>query len=114
MLSFTALAGTATVQVLPVPSVWLTGGRTDLFMKVDVLSSSTVLATRTGAGIGSFTVNIATAGTYYVSVAGWGNGNPATPPGFSDYGSRGLYKLTVSYPAGTLVGEFYTRCFLGL
>lgn len=108
MLSFTALAGTTTIQVLPVPSVWMTGGHTDLLMQVDVLSSTATLATRTGAGIASFTINLATAGTYYVSVTGAGNGNPATPPGFSNYGSRGQYKLTVSYPAGSPVGMFCT------
>jgi hypothetical protein len=40
------------------------------------------------------TMTLPSAGTYYVSVAGVGNGNLTT--GYSDYGSVGTYKLTIT------------------
>ena len=44
--------------------------------------------------------NIPRPGTYYLRVGATGYGVPSTN-GFSDYGSRGFYRLTASYPAAS-------------
>jgi PKD repeat protein len=46
--------------------------------------------------------NVTTAGTYYLSVRGTGNGSPATT-GYSAYGSIGSYSLTATAPIQNVV-----------
>ena len=46
----------------------------------------------------TLTASLPRAGTYYIQVSSTGFGNPLNT-GYSDYGSRGLYGLTASYPA---------------
>lgn len=60
----------------------------------ETMMSSTLNSALNGAISGT----LAHAGTYYLQVAGSGYGDPASN-GFSTYGSRGLYRLTASYPA---------------
>jgi hypothetical protein len=112
-MSFRAAPGTVNVKVLSVPGVpplsFFVEGypRTNLFMKVEVRDSNdNVLKTQTGADVLTFDYTIPTNGTYYVSIAGTGNGDPKTPPGFSTYGSRGQYQLTVAYVNGENVCEW--------
>jgi len=45
----------------------------------------------------SISANLASGGVYYIKVNGTGYGNAATN-GYSNYGSRGNYRLTASYP----------------
>lgn len=51
----------------------------------------------------SLSFTVATAGTYYVSVRGTGNGNPATT-GYSAYGSVGSYKVDITAPLSNTIG----------
>ncbi len=61
-------------------------------------SAGTVLATSNPVDTlnGSISVTLPAAGTYYVSVRGTGNGDPAGT-GYSSYGSVGQYALSGSY-----------------
>jgi hypothetical protein len=69
----------------------------NLGIKLELLSpSGTVVAASSAAGqsSGTLTSNISP-GTYYIRVAGTGNGSPLAkaPSGFTSYGSMGAYKL---------------------
>jgi hypothetical protein len=81
MMSFKAVAGAATVQVLPAHAARFS--RSNLYMKVEVRSSNNevdVITTQLGLGIQPVQFTIPEAGIYYVSVAGVGQSDPATPP----------------------------------
>lgn len=105
VFSFAAQPGTATIQVLVQPT-WSGWGRSNLNLILDLMNAQgTVLATRSGVGVASFTYSITTAGTYYLRVKATGSGSPSTPPGYSTYGSRGQYEIVLSYTAGIPVGK---------
>jgi PKD repeat protein len=62
-------------------------------------SGTAVLSNTVGTSLNAtISGTVARPGTYYLRVSATGYGNPATN-GFSDYGSRGFYRLTASYPA---------------
>ncbi|PZF77051.1 hypothetical protein DK847_11450 [Aestuariivirga litoralis] len=90
-----AAAGTLTAAVTPSAL----GPNADLTLAL-VNDAGTVIASNPPGSTlnASITATIPRAGTYYLRVGATGFGaNPST--GFSDYGSRGLYRLTASYPA---------------
>lgn len=109
VFSFTSASGTATINVQTVIP-WSTTGwdRSDLDAKVDVYNSASSriasinpagMASTNGLGISNAAVTIPTAGTYYIAVYGAGFGAANTDTGYSSYGVRGQFALTVTYPA---------------
>lgn len=95
--SFSAGAGSATITLSPAAR----SANLDALIKL-VNASGTVLASAnpTGALNASITFTLPSAGTYYVSVQGTGEGDPKLT-GYSNYGSLGQYALAASYPSTT-------------
>ena len=99
-------AGPTTVAVSPAAI------SPDLDLRLDVYDSSgTVIASAdppastvsadVAAGLGgSITIDLGTAGTYFIRVDGVGFANPLTT-GYSDYASLGQYSLTVTTGSST-------------
>jgi PKD repeat protein len=90
VFSFAAGAGSVSVNVTPAPR----GPKLDIAATLrdgagNVLASSNPVDSLPAA----LTANLATAGTYYVTVDGVGKGDPSTT-GYSDYGSIGQYTIS--------------------
>lgn len=81
------------VQVSAV-SPWGNAGRSNLNATVTLTDTKTVLGKVTG--VGSVLSVKVPKGNYYVSVTAAGSGDPAVD-GYSTYGSRGQYQLSLTY-----------------
>jgi hypothetical protein len=94
MFSFSAVAGTVVVAVAPAAR------EANLDLVVTLRNrTGTVMATanpteQLGAALSAV---LPAAGTYYVTVQGTGRGDPLVD-GYSNYGSRGQYSVTVQQP----------------
>jgi PKD repeat protein len=97
MFSFNAGAGSATITLSPATRSANLDALVELRSSAGVLIASANPADALNASV---TVNLPAAGTYFVSVQGVGKGDPLTT-GYTDYGSLGLYALTVSAPTGS-------------
>jgi PKD repeat protein len=97
MFSFVAGAGTATVTLSPASRSANLDALIELRNSAGALLASANPADALNA---SLSFNLPAAGTYYVSVQGFGKGDPLTT-GYTDYGSLGLYALAVSAPTGS-------------
>ena len=94
VFSFAGGAGTVTVTVNPAARA------PNLDLRVELLDSAgTLLASGNPVDAlpATLTATVASSGTYYVAVQGVGKGDPLTT-GYTDYGSLGLYAVTVSAP----------------
>ncbi|MCU0793924.1 MAG: autotransporter-associated beta strand repeat-containing protein [Opitutaceae bacterium] len=98
----TAVGGPLNIQVAPAPR----GGNLRLELKLfDAAGTQLQAATAADTTAGVQPVTLArtvTAGIYYLSVDGIGNGDPAVT-GYSDYGSLGQYAVTAG---GVVPGGF--------
>jgi hypothetical protein len=96
--SITAAAGPATLQLLVAPVSAVGAPRADVNASVTLLSAAgVVLKSMSGVGIAPFDVTLPAAGSYAVAVAPTGAGDPTTT-GYTVYGSRGQFQLSVTYP----------------
>lgn len=97
VFSFISGAGTVTIGVVPA----LLAPNLDIIAEVRN-SAGSVIATSNplGAQNASFSVNVPASGTYFVSVRGTGEGDPAVA-GYSPYASVGEYGVSVSAPASS-------------
>jgi len=94
VFSFAAGAGAVTVTVNPA------GRSPNLDLLVELRNGAGALLASgnpVDALPASLTANLASSGTYYVTVQGVGKGDRLTT-GYTDYGSLGLYAVTVSAP----------------
>lgn len=89
VFSFTSGRGTASVQVLGMPNAGTTL-RSNMYVTLTIRDANgNIVDSQTSVGgIASRTVNITTAGTYYISLQPVGLGDPVVN-GFSNYASRG-------------------------
>jgi hypothetical protein len=68
-------------------------------MTVNVTDAAgNLLSSKTGVGIASYSLALASAGRYYLTIEGVGSGNVSTT-GYSNYGSRGMYQMVATYPS---------------
>jgi PKD repeat protein len=90
VFSFTAGAGSVTINVSPAPR----GPKLDILATLRN-SAGTVLATSNPVDSlpATLTANTTSAGTYYVTVDGVGKGDPLSD-GYTDYGSVGQYAVS--------------------
>lgn len=92
MFSFTTGGGTITLNFSPASR------HADLDILATLYNSSgTVLATSNPSALSATIISSLGAGTYYVSVAGTGAGNPASD-GYSRYASLGYYSISGTIP----------------
>lgn len=104
--SFTANGGTATITV-GVQLAWEEWDRANLDAQVVVYDAAggaigppinpTGVDSLNGLGIFAAPVTLPVQGMYYVAVSGSGAGDPLVD-GYTNYGSRGQFWLTVTYP----------------
>lgn len=89
VFAFTSGQGTANVQVFGMPNAGSTL-RSNMYVTFTIKDANgNLLDSQTNAGgIASHTVNVPSAGTYYISLQPVGVGDPAVN-GFSNYSSRG-------------------------
>lgn len=98
VFSFTAgTPGAATLSMTGVQKLG-TMVRSNLNASLTLASATgAVMASTAGVGIPAFSVQLPAAGLYYVYIAPVGAGDPVTD-GYSTYGSRGQYEVSVTYP----------------
>jgi hypothetical protein len=112
--SFPANAGTATFNVA-VQRAWEEWAFADLDAQLTVYDAAGNVVgapinpagvdTDNGLGIAAASVALPAAGTYYVAVSGAGNGDPKDGTSYSNYGSRGNFALSASFPAAGVQQE---------
>jgi hypothetical protein len=96
--SFISLEGTATLSVAVV-SPWGSFQRANLDVQLAILNSAGAIVTMLNPpslNLPATVVGLPAMDRYYVAVQGVGSGDPATT-GYSSYGSKGQYELTVVY-----------------
>ena len=94
VFSFAGGAGTVTVTVNPAARA----PNLDLLVELrDGAGALLASGNPVDALPATLTATVASSGTYYVTVQGVGKGDPLTT-GYTDYGSLGLYAVTVSAP----------------
>lgn len=109
--SFSAKAGAATLTAAGEGTITTSAGSSypigNLDMQLTLYDSSgSVITTKNPAGASaealgaSMQVNLPSDGAYFVSITGVGAGNPKVD-GYSNYGCRGHYSLTVQYSKGS-------------
>lgn len=103
MFSFVAgQAGAASIQVMGA-APWGGTPRADLNAAVTVRDATgAVVMSGTGVGIAQTSFNLPAPGTFTVTLASSGVGDPLVD-GFSSYGSRGAYMMVATFPADEVV-----------
>lgn len=95
---FTSRAGILNLKAQGVP-LWLTYNQSNINLSMTLYNSSQKVLTRSvitkPGDTATFSYNIPTNGTYYVSIDGIGVGDP-TVDGYSDFGSVGSYTLNLA------------------
>ncbi|MEO7494165.1 MAG: PKD domain-containing protein [Massilia sp.] len=98
MFKFSAAAGTITIVAAPFER----SPNLDILLQLrDGAGNLVAEANPTDALGGTISVGVPSAGTYYLSVEGTGNGDPLGT-GYSSYGSIGRYTVSVTAPAAAV------------